>query len=168
MLRVLRLLRVLCYGLWEEEMTTMPITGLAASRPRAGGDRVSVALLAAYPTLRQAARMVGVSPSSLSRRNLPVEHVAGVGDKLRPRLVLELAAYYRRRDEYEVGGALVDYAQTHAPDYLGEVEHEIDAYFKDTSKRDASLETGRFLEDARRRLPAKLYAQVERSCASRR
>jgi hypothetical protein len=146
----------------------MPRTHSTAAVPPARGQRVPAGLLAAYPTLRQAARMIGVHASSLSRRELPVEH-AGREARLPPRLVLELAAHYRRRDEYEVGGALVDYALAHAADYVGEIEAEIEHYFEETSDRDARLDTVSFLEEAHRRLPPALYAQVKRAYrASRR
>jgi hypothetical protein len=137
-------------------------THRTAAAPRERGQRVPAGLLAAYPTLRQAARMIGVHASSLSRRELPVEH-AGREARLPPRLVLELAAHYRRRDEYEVGGALVDYALAHAPDHVGELEAEIEHYFAETGERDAPLDTVSFLEEARRHLPPTLYAQVERA-----
>jgi hypothetical protein len=146
----------------------MPRTLSTATAPRVRGQRVPAGLLAAYPTLRQAARMIGVHASSLSRRELPVEH-AGREARLPPRLVLELAAHYRRRNEYEVGGALVDYALAHAPDQVAEIEAEIEHYFEETGDRDAPLDTVTFLEQARRHLPAALYAQVERAYqASRR
>ena len=140
----------------------VPITHHTATAPRTREERVPVGLLAAYPTLRQAARMIGVHASSLSRRDLPVQH-AGREARLSPRLVLELAAHYRRRDEYEVGGALVDYALAHAPDRVGEIEAEIEHYFEETSARDAPLDHENFLAEARRHLPPALYAQVERA-----
>lgn len=143
----------------------MPITRSTAP-VRERGQRIPPGLLAAYPTLRQAARMIGVHASSLSRRELPVEH-AGREARLSPRLVLELAAHYRRRDEYEAGGALVDYALAHAPDHVGEIEAEIERYFEETSDRDARLDVAGFLADARRHLPPGLYAQVERACRAR-
>lgn len=140
----------------------MPTTHHTATALRTREKRVPAGLLAAYPTLRQAARMIGVHASSLSRRDLPVAH-AGREARLSPRLVLELAAHYRRRDEYEVGGALVDYALAHAPDHVGEIEAEIERYFQETGERDASLDSERFLEEARRHLSPALYAQVERA-----
>lgn len=140
----------------------VPTTHHTATAPGTREERVPAGLLAAYPTLRQAARMIGVHASSLSRRDLPVEHT-GREARLSPRLVLELSAHYRRRDEYEVGGALVDYALAHAPDRVGEVEAEIEHYFEETGERDAPIDTDGFLEAARRHLPAALYAQVERA-----
>jgi hypothetical protein len=140
----------------------MPTTHNTATASRERGQRVPAGLLAAYPTLRQAARMIGVHASSLSRRELPVEH-AGREARLAPRLVLELAAHYRRRDEYEVGGALVDHALANAPDHVAEIEAEIERCFEETSDRDTALDTQGFLHEARRRLPQALYAQVERA-----
>ena len=145
----------------------VPITHDTATTLDKREERVPVGLLAAYPTLRQAARMIGVHASSLSRRDLPVEH-AGREVRLSPRLVLELAAHYRRRDEYEVGGALVDYALAHAPDRVGEIEAEIEAYFEETGERDTPLDRESFLEEARRHLPPALYAQVERAYRTNR
>jgi hypothetical protein len=145
----------------------MPITHSTAAPPRERAQRIPAGLLTGYPTLRQAARMIGVNASSLSRRELPVEH-AGREARLPPRLVLELAVHYRRRDEYEVGGALVDYALAHAPDHAEEIEEEIERYFRETSHRGAPLDTARFLEDARRHLPPALYTQVERACQTSR
>lgn len=140
----------------------MPNTHHTATAPRTREERVPAGLLAAYPTLRQAARMIGVHASSLSRRDLPVEH-AGREARLSPQLVLELAAHYRRRDEYEVGGALLDHALAHAPDHVAEIEAEIEHYFEKTGERDAPLDGESFLEEARRHLSPRLYAQVERA-----
>lgn len=140
----------------------MPTTDHTARASREREERVPVGLLAAYPTLRQAARMIGVHASSLSRRDLTVEH-AGREARLSPRLVLELAAHYRRRDEYEVGGALLDYALARAPDHVAEIEAELEHYFEETGEHDAPLDSESFLEEARRRLSPALYAQVERA-----
>lgn len=123
--------------------------------------RVTAGLLQAYPTLRRAAKMIGVSASSLSRRPLAVER-AGREKRLAPSTVLELAAYYRKRDEYEVGGALVEYALEHAEEYAPQVEAEVDAYLRATGERDAPLDSDRFLAEARRSLPEDVYEQVER------
>jgi hypothetical protein len=141
-------------------MSTMPTT--TSKVPTRNGSRVSAGLLRAYPTLRQAARMIGVTASTLSRRSLRVEQ-AGREKRLSPRTVLELAAYYRKRDEYEVGGALVEYALEHAEEHVTEVEAEVDAFLRETADRDAPLEAERFLAEARRMLPDQLYERVERA-----
>jgi hypothetical protein len=132
-------------------------TRIARTRERA---HTGAGLLQAYPTLRQAAKMIGVTPSTLSRRNLPCEH-AGREKRLDPRTILEQAAYYRKRDEYEVGGALVEYALEHAGQYVAEVEAQVDAFLSETSDREAPLDAANFLEEAQRNLPPELYKQVE-------
>lgn len=127
-----------------------------------GGSRVSAGRLRGYPTLRQAAKMIGVTASSLSRRSLPFEQV-GREKRLSPRQVLELAAYYRKRDKYEVGAALVEYALEHAGEHVGEVEAEVDEYLRESSDRDAPLQAEHFLAEAQRALPSELYERVERA-----
>lgn len=49
---------------------------------------------------------------------------------------MELAAYYRRRSEYEVAGSRLDYAIKHAPAVVDELERDLDRYFQKTSDRD--------------------------------
>lgn len=129
--------------------------------PARRDTRVSPGLLQAYPTLRQAAKMIGVTTSSLSRRPLDFEQT-GREKRLPPTTVLELAAYYRKRDEYEVGGALVDYALEHAEEFVPQVEAEVDGYLRATADRDAPLDSDRFLAEARRSLPDDVYETVER------
>jgi hypothetical protein len=141
-------------------MPTMPTTTRTFVPPREQA-RVSAGLLQAYPTLRQAAKMIGVTPSSLSRRSLAFEQ-AGREKRLAPSIVLELAAYYRKRDEYEVGGALVDYALEHAEEYAPQVEAEVDAYLRATTDRDAPLEADHFLAELRRSLSEDTYERVAR------
>ena len=71
----------------ERQEDDVPTTHHTATALRTREKRVPAGLLAAYPTLRQAARMIGVHASSLSRRDLPVAHAgrearrlcAGVG-----------------------------------------------------------------------------------------
>ena len=115
---------------------------------------------AAYPTLRQSAGMLGVTASSLSRRRGLKTEPFGRERRLAPLTVMELAAYYRRRSEYDVAGSLLDYAVKHAPAVAEEVERELDAYLQATSERDAPLDADAFLETAKRHLPAALYGAV--------
>lgn len=116
--------------------------------------------LAAYPTLRQAAAMLGVTVSSLSRRRGLKTEPFGRERRLAPVTVMDLAAYYRRRSEYEIAGCLLDYAIKHAPAVAEEVERELDAYLQATSERDAPLDADPFLATAERHLPADLYGAV--------
>jgi hypothetical protein len=126
-------------------------------------------LLAAYPTLRQAALILGVTVSSLSRRpDLGAERV-GRERRLAPLKVMGLAAYYRRRSEYEVAGSLLDYALKHAPAVVAEVERELNSYLEATSDRDVPLDADFFLTTAAKHLPADLYdAVVDAYSTSRR
>jgi hypothetical protein len=153
---MLRMLPMLCYG--QPMPKTVTRQSIVPVAPRAV-DR-SDPRVAAYPTLRQAAAMLGVTVSSLSRRrDLPAEPF-GRERRLRPSTVMELAGYYRRRNEYEVAGSLLDYALKHAPSYAEEIERELDEYLQATDDRDAPLAADAFLASARRHLPADLYEQV--------
>jgi hypothetical protein len=138
---------------------TKTLSRQLASAP-AVRDRREIEALAAYPTLRQAAAMLGVTVSSLSRRrDLEAERV-GRERRLAPVKVMDLAAYYRRRSEYEVAGSLLDYAIKHAPAVAEDVERELDDYLQATGERDAPLEADAFLATAERHLPAELYGAV--------
>jgi hypothetical protein len=121
---------------------------------------VDVRTLAAYPTLRQAATILGVSVSSLSRRRGLETQPFGRERRLAPVTVMDLAAYYRRRSEYEVAGSLLDYAIKHAPAVAKDVERELDDYLQATSERDVPLRADDFLATAERHLPAELYGKV--------
>lgn len=113
----------------------------------------------AYPTLSQAATMLGVSPSTLSRRSLPFE-AAGARDKrLRPSVVLREAAFHRRRRLGDVGTDLIAYAETHAPDAVLEVRAEVEAALARTMVPER-LTIQEFLGDARSALPPALYERV--------
>lgn len=104
--------------------------------------------------------MLGVTVSSLSRRpDLGAERV-GRERRLPPLKVMELAAYYRRRSEYEVAGSLLDYALKHAPAVVDEVERELDNYLEATSDHDAPPDADAFLTTAAKHLSADLYDAV--------
>lgn len=143
------MLLMLRYGL--DMATRSPHTPAATVR----------AQLAAYPTLRQAAKMLGVATSSLSRRRGLVFEIYGREHRLSPRAVMVLASYYQRRSEYEVAGSLLDYACEHAPNAVKDVEQELDEYLQATSERDAPLDADAFLAAVKHHLPADLYAIVK-------
>lgn len=115
-------------------------------------------LLAAYPTLRCAATMIGVSPSTLSR--LPSLQAFSRGSELRipPREVLRLVRYYKRRTDYEAGGELTEFAIAHAPEFAAMVENEVQAAFR--GQPNSTLRLEEFLAEAQRSLPADLYEQI--------
>lgn len=113
----------------------------------------------AFPTLSQAAAMLGVSPSTLSRRDLPFEAAGGRDKRLRPEVVLQEAAFHRRRRLVDVAAELITYAETHAPDAVVEVRAEVEAGLARTTLPER-LTVQEFLEDARAALPPAVYERV--------
>ena len=77
------------------------------------------------PTLSAAAKIIGVTPGTLSRRNLPFEAAGPKEHRLRPRTVLEEAGLYGRRPLRDVAEDLVTYCQDHAPESVSAVEAEV-------------------------------------------
>lgn len=114
--------------------------------------------LRAYPTLTQAAHILDVRPSTLSRRRDLHFEPMGREKRLTPATVMELAAYYRRRSQYEVAESLVQYARERAPEMLSRVEEEVDSAFSDN--REGGISAQEFLEEARRSLPSAVYDEV--------
>src|SRR5438067_11524756 len=84
----------------------------------------------AYPPLSVAARMLRVSPSTLSRRSDLNPELVGARDKrLRPSTVLRLAAYYKKAVLNSVARQLIEYAVEQDPAYGPPVEAEVDSFF---------------------------------------
>jgi hypothetical protein len=82
----------------------------------------------AWPGMREVARMLGVSASTLSRRK-DLEWVgAGQWMRLRPQKVMQLAQEYKKRVLNEVAADLIDYAHGHAPEHEREVTQEVDVF----------------------------------------
>ena len=79
----------------------------------------------AYPKLTEAAAMLGVSASTLSRRRLEGIRVGGREQRLRPSEVMAEADYHKRRLPELVANDLVLYARKHAPDDAEVVEIEV-------------------------------------------
>jgi predicted nucleotidyltransferase len=79
----------------------------------------------AYPKLTEAAAMLGVSTSTLSRRRLKGIRVGGREQRLRPSEVMAEAAYHKRRPPELVANDLVSYARAHAPHDADVVEVEV-------------------------------------------
>lgn len=122
-------------------------------------DRVES--LHAYPTLSAAARMIGVAPSTLSRRSDLEPLQRGSRDQvLPPAEVLRLAAIYRKRSLNEVAADLIDSAAEHTPADAERVEEALETFFAGHSQKGSADE---FLAQARRHLPDHLYAEVEKS-----
>jgi hypothetical protein len=117
--------------------------------------------LLAYPTLTEAARLLGVSASTLSRRDDLVVERMGERDKRVPAgEVMRLAVVYRKRSLGEVAADLIARAREHSPQHAEHVQEEIERFFE--QKEPAVLSDDAFLAEAERALPAELYEQVRR------
>ncbi len=118
----------------------------------------------AYPTLSEAATMVGVRPATLSRLpDLEYIKAGGRDHRIPPAEVIRLAQHFRRRSIDEVAFDLVEYCQAHAPAAEGAVAMDVDeavtAIYRAAPK--PSIEA--FLRDARRYLPSSLFSQVAKA-----
>jgi hypothetical protein len=111
--------------------------------------------LLAYPTLSEAARLLGVSASTLSRRDDLVCERMGERDKrVAAAEVMRLAAVYRKRSLGEVAAGLI----ARVPEHAEQVREEVERFFEQSEP--AGLSAGEFLAEAERALPAELYEQV--------
>jgi hypothetical protein len=117
--------------------------------------------LRAYPTLSATARMIGVSPSTLTRRD-DVETVErGSRDLVvAPAEVLRLASVYRKRSLNEVAADLIDAAELVSPADATWVEEAVEAFFAGRTTHEPKRD---FLDQAKQYLPKDLYAEVERT-----
>ena len=111
------------------------------------------------PTLSAAAKMIGVTPGTLSRRNLPFEAAGPKEHRLRPRTVLEEAGLYGRRPLRDVAEDLVAYCQDHAPESVGAVEAEVREVME-RYEHPERLGHEKLLATARRQLSAELFQQL--------
>lgn len=117
--------------------------------------------LRAYPTLSAAARMIGVAPSTLTRRNDLEPLQRGDRDQVLPPVeVLRLAAIYRKQSLNQVAADLVAAAVGHGAEEAQRVEAAVEDFF---SERSADRSVDGFLSDAKRFLPAELYEEVEKA-----
>lgn len=122
--------------------------------------------LHAYPNLTAAAEMIGVSASTLSRRDDLAAESRGERDRvLRPSEVLRLAAIYRQRSLNDVAQDLIDHARTASLQEAARVEEDVESFFEGRAISDERRAD--FLEQARRLLPASLYAEVEATLSQR-
>jgi hypothetical protein len=114
-----------------------------------------------YPNIRAAAEILGVSASTLSRRQDLVSERRGERDLvLAPAEVLRLAAVYRKRSLNDVAQDLLEHAGASGPDEQRRVEEEIEAFFEANT---ISSQRQELLRLARRMLPPELREQVEAS-----
>ena len=117
--------------------------------------------LLAYPTLTKAARLLGVSASTLSRRDDLVVERMGERDKRVPAgEVMRLAVVYRKRSLGEVAADLIARARERSSQHAEHVQEEVERFFE--QREPPVLSDGSFLAEAERALPAELYEQVRR------
>ena len=136
------------------------------------GQRVGhadVPLAAGYPSLRVAARMIGVHPSTLSRQQELRSIPAGRERRLPAAEVLRLAATYQKRSLAEVAGALVEQAGRQAGREVQEaVGIEVDEFLEQSPTPGTPVDLDAFLAEAHRYLPGGLAAEVEKHVRGRR
>ena len=112
-----------------------------------------------YPSLRRAAELVGVSASTLSRRDDILVVAAGRETRVPAAEVLRLAALYGRRRMSRVAAELVEYAA--ATDARVSIAREVDDALARHAQTPEVPAPQAFLDEARRLLPAPLVAQIE-------
>jgi hypothetical protein len=127
-------------------------------------DRADVTeSLQAHPNIRQAAEMLDVAASTLSRRADVARERRGDRDVvLAPGEVLRLGAIYRRRSLNDLAQDLIDHAEAVGADEKRRVEEEVEAFFEQDT---VAAEREELLRLARRRLPPELVDQIEASFA---
>jgi hypothetical protein len=120
----------------------------------------------AYPSLRTAAKLIGVTAATLSRRK-DVERVrAGREQRVPAAEVVRLAGFYRRRPPSRVAAELVERAIRVDPDLEEIIGQEADAALERVTVAQTGVLLDTFLETAHRLLPAALAEQVEASMRS--
>jgi hypothetical protein len=115
--------------------------------------------LQAYPNVTRAAAMLGVAPSTLTRRDDLVTERRGERDVvLAPAEVMRLASIYRKRSLHEVAQELIDHAAAVSASEADQVEQAVEDWFERTAPTPES--PMEFLALARRMLSPELYARV--------
>lgn len=118
----------------------------------------------AYPTLRDAAAILAVAPSTLSRqRDLAYVPAGGRDHRIPAAEVIRLAQHFRRRSLDEVAYELVDYCETHAPAMSAAVDAEVDGAVAAAYASAPAPSVEGFLREARRLLPDHLFSQVAKA-----
>jgi hypothetical protein len=117
--------------------------------------------LVAYPTLTEAAGLLSVSASTLSRRSdLGFERMGERDKRLPAGEVMRLAGVYRKRSLGEVAAGLIAYARKHCAAHAEDVQEQVERYFEQTPV--PTFSGAEFLAEARRALPSELYEEVAR------
>jgi hypothetical protein len=113
----------------------------------------------AYPTQREAAALLRVSASTLSRKRLTGVRVGRRDIRLPAAILLETAKMNNWVPLESLATALVGYAQSHCPEAVAEVTAQIDAWFADTPSK-PTLDREAFLFEAARALPPGLFKAI--------
>ena len=117
--------------------------------------------VAAFPTVTEAAAMLGVIKSTVSKHMQSFE-VAGAVKRLPPAEVLRIGLRQRRVPLTEVGHALVEYARRHSPAHGAEVEAEVYEFFaRDRERAKRRISREEFLGQARELLDERAYRELE-------
>jgi hypothetical protein len=116
--------------------------------------------LRAHPNIKTAARIIGVSPSTISRRNdLSIEERGEREKVLSPTTVMTLAVRYRKRSLNEVATELITYARERAPEESERVEEEVDTFVAELGSP-PHRDNEAFLAMAKEYLPRELFTEV--------
>jgi hypothetical protein len=138
----------------------------AGSPPQVSRDELAAT---AYPSLRQAAELIGVNASTLSRRKDVARVRAGQEVRMPAREVIRLAAVYRRRPLSEVAAALVARAQRFPGSAREAVTTEVDQALElhQAPPTEPTIDMKAFLSAADSLLPAHLAFEVRTALAGR-
>lgn len=129
----------------------------------AGGDSRPIE---AYPSLRAAAKMIGVTAATLSRREDLARVRAGREQRIPAAEVVRLTGFYRRRPPSRVAAELVERAIGVDPGLEEIIGQEVDAALERVPVAQTGVSLAAFLATAHRLLPAALVEQVEASVRS--
>jgi hypothetical protein len=121
------------------------------------------AVVPTYPSQREAASMLRVSASALSRFDqVESVQVGGRGKHYSPAAVLVAGTFYKKRSLNEIAAELMDYARQHGSDEaMASAKSEIDDFF--VNRTADPVDRDLFLRQARRSLPGPLYREVKRA-----
>lgn len=114
----------------------------------------------AYPTVTEAAAMVEVHKSTVSR-NADESIGAGANKRLPAREVLRIANEQKQVPLTQVAGALIEYAKLNASGSLHEVRSEVEEFFaSDRSRPKRTVSREEFLAQARDLMDDDEYRKV--------
>ena len=121
----------------------------------------------AYPTLTQAAEMMGVAPSTLSRRkDLQAIRLGERDRRVLPIEVMRLSDRYKKVSINGVAAELIEYAHRNAPEHQVAIESQVDGYLASRPEPGVSMSANDFMDLARAELPKELAEAIARVLAS--